>query len=169
MLNPPSLFELPPTLFELRRTGRRTSPPYGAAGKSWVILGAGEFSIFYLRFTIGENLQFTIDYLRFTIVKVTEGLGLRLAGILQKKRRKKTKMRKQANKGTTKAGYINENGQKNLGRIEPPRVGTDHDQYIHVINCTRCGVIYGSNGSDIFQRKCPKCQRGAKGPKLLIS
>jgi hypothetical protein len=78
-------------------------------------------------------------------------------------------MRKRANKGTTRAGYINENRQKNLGRVEPRRAGTDHDQYIYVMNCTRCGIIYGSNGSDIFQRKCPKCQRGAKGPKLLIS
>jgi hypothetical protein len=67
---------------------------------------------------------------------------------------------------TVEPGYLNENGQKNLGRIEPPQGGTDNVQYVYVMNCTRCGCIYGSNGSDIFQRKCPACQNGAKGPKL---
>jgi len=67
---------------------------------------------------------------------------------------------------TTAAGYVNENGQKNLGRVEPKEAGTDNKQYVHVMNCTKCGCIYGSNGTDIFQRKCPICQNGEKGPKL---
>jgi hypothetical protein len=29
-----------------------------------------------------------------------------------------------------------------------------------------CGLRYGSNGSDFFQRKCPACQGGAPGPSL---
>jgi hypothetical protein len=70
------------------------------------------------------------------------------------------------NKGTTRAGYGNENGQKNLGRAEPKQTGTDNEQYVHVMNCTRCGLVYGANGSDIFQRKCPACQDGAKGPTI---
>ena len=76
-------------------------------------------------------------------------------------------MTKPKDKGTTRIGYKNRNGQKNLGRIEPTREGTDNEQYVYVMNCTKCGCIYGSNGSDIFQRKCPACQNGAKGPKLI--
>ncbi len=73
---------------------------------------------------------------------------------------------KRAIKGTTRPGYINENGQKNLGLVLPNQIGTDNEQYVYVMNCTRCGLVYGANGSDIFQRKCPGCQKGTKGPKL---
>jgi hypothetical protein len=48
--------------------------------RTGALRGVGKFTIFYLRFTIGENLQFTIDYLRFTIVKVTEGFGAKISG-----------------------------------------------------------------------------------------
>ena len=41
--------------------------------------------------------------------------------------------------------------------------GNDHLQYIYVLRCERCGNEYGSNGSDIFQRKCPSCQGGMPG------
>jgi hypothetical protein len=78
-------------------------------------------------------------------------------------------MKNRANKSTTIPGFINENSQKNLGRVEPKQAGTDNEQYAYVMNCTKCGCIYGSNGSDIFQRKCPNCQGGNKGPKLLTS
>ncbi len=76
-------------------------------------------------------------------------------------------MAKHANKGTTRAGYINRNGQINIGRTEPSRAGTDHGQYIYIIKCTKCGESYGANGSDIFERKCPFCQRGRPGLALL--
>ena len=78
-------------------------------------------------------------------------------------------MGKRDDKGTTRLGYVNENGQKNLGRVEPSQAGTDNEQYVHVMNCIKCSMIYGSNGSDIFQRKCPNCQGGKEGPKLLVS
>ena len=67
---------------------------------------------------------------------------------------------------TTNIGYINRNGQKNLDRTKPQQVGTDHCQYIYILQCSECGHKYGSNGSDIFQRKCPSCQGGRIGPKL---
>ena len=69
-------------------------------------------------------------------------------------------------KGTTRVGYINRNGQKNLGRCEPSRAGTDHCQYVYIMQCGRCKHKYGSNGSDIFQRKCPSCDGGKEGPEL---
>ena len=64
-------------------------------------------------------------------------------------------------------GRINRNGQRNLGRFEPLQKGTDHCQYIYIMQCTKCGNIYGANGSDVFQRKCPQCQNGCPG--LLLN
>jgi hypothetical protein len=62
---------------------------------------------------------------------------------------------------TTHPGYRNRNGQIN---VRPTGIsGTDHGQYIYVLSCSRWGNHYGANGSDIFQRKCPKCQGGAPG------
>jgi len=75
-------------------------------------------------------------------------------------------MTKKIDKGTTRVGFVNKNGQKNLGRTKPQRVGTDHYQYVYILQCSKCGHKYGSNGSDIFQRKCYSCQGGRKGPKL---
>ncbi|MCH8120708.1 MAG: DUF429 domain-containing protein [Planctomycetes bacterium] len=76
-------------------------------------------------------------------------------------------MAKREDKGTTRAGFINPNKQKNLGKRQPPLEGTDNYQYVYVMNCTKCGLIYGANGSDIHLRKCPNCQRGKPGLALL--
>ena len=64
---------------------------------------------------------------------------------------------------TTAIGYINRNNQKNLGHHNKP--GTDHGQVAYKMQCqiNQCGHKYGSNGTDIFQRKCPKCQSGLPG------
>jgi hypothetical protein len=62
---------------------------------------------------------------------------------------------------TTKPGYRNRNDQVNLRPTGLP--GTDHGQSIYVLRCERCSNEYGANGSDIFQRKCPRCQNGAPG------
>jgi hypothetical protein len=68
-----------------------------------------------------------------------------------------------ASKGTAKAGYVNLNGQvviRNTGRP-----GTDRGQKIYQLGCSKCGHVYGANGSDIWDRKCPesKCQGGRPG------
>ncbi len=78
-------------------------------------------------------------------------------------------MAKREDKGTTRTGYINKNGQKNLGRTDPPRAGTDHCQYVYIMQCGKCGLIYGANGSDIHLRKCPNCQGGASGIPLPVN
>lgn len=62
---------------------------------------------------------------------------------------------------TTAPGYVNRNSQTNLRPTGLP--GNDHMQYIYVLRCGHCGHEYGSNGSDIFQRKCPRCQGGKPG------
>ena len=64
---------------------------------------------------------------------------------------------------TTQIGYINRNDQKIMGTRGLK--GTDHFQYAYKVKCQRkgCDFEYGANGSDLFQRKCPKCQSGKPG------
>lgn len=64
---------------------------------------------------------------------------------------------------STDPGYLNLNSQLVVRRTGLK--GTDHMQYVYVLRCTHqeCLYEYGANGSDIFQRKCPKCQGGAPG------
>jgi len=59
------------------------------------------------------------------------------------------------------AGYINDNNQMCLGTRGKP--GTDHLQYSYRMICLEedCEFIYGANGTDVHERKCPRCQKGA--------
>ncbi len=66
--------------------------------------------------------------------------------------RKRTKMK------TTETGYINKNNQKNIGSTN--KQGTDYNQKFYNMQCLNCNYKYFSNGSDIWQRKCPNCQGG---------
>lgn len=72
-------------------------------------------------------------------------------------------MWKNGNTKTTKIGYVNRNNQINLGTRGIK--GTDHGQVSYKLLCQQpsCGHEYGANGSDVFQRKCPRCQGGAEG------
>lgn len=58
-------------------------------------------------------------------------------------------------------GYLNANGQQCCGHCGVP--GTDHGQYAYKTECTYCGYVYGTNGTDMHERKCPECQKGAPG------
>lgn len=62
---------------------------------------------------------------------------------------------------TTQVGYVNKNKQKCCGQRGIP--GTNHGKLAYRMECLACGFVYGANGSDIFHRKCPNCQGGAKG------
>lgn len=66
-------------------------------------------------------------------------------------------------KGTTTPGFINPNNQKNHGQTDPPKPGNDHGQWTHVMECLHCHYRYGANGTDIHNRRCPKCQAGQPG------
>ena len=68
-------------------------------------------------------------------------------------------------KGTTKVGYVNPNGQVVIRNTDKP--GTDRGQKIYQLGCSLCGHIYGANGADIWDRKCPKCGRGKPGFQIL--
>jgi hypothetical protein len=64
---------------------------------------------------------------------------------------------------TTRIGYVNRNNQLCSGHRGI--AGTDHGQLAYRMECLRseCGHVYGANGTDVFQRKCPRCQGGAVG------
>jgi len=65
---------------------------------------------------------------------------------------------------TTDIGYTNKNCQLVLEKTDTP--GTDHNQYVYIIECQKCHHRYGANGSDIFERKCPRCQGGKPGIEI---
>ena len=64
---------------------------------------------------------------------------------------------------TTDVGYENRNRQLVMRRTA--ELGNDHNQRIYVLRCLNpeCRLEYGANGSDVFQRKCPRCQGGRPG------
>ena len=63
--------------------------------------------------------------------------------------------------GTTEPGYSNRNDQVVVHRTDLP--GNDHNQRVYVLECGRCQHRYGANGSDIWQRRCPRCGGGRPG------
>lgn len=75
-----------------------------------------------------------------------------LAFIIYRKVRKKRVLK------STEQGYINKNNQRNNGCTYSH--GTDFNQKFYSMECLNCGRKYQANGSDIWQRKCPKCQGG---------
>ena len=70
----------------------------------------------------------------------------------------KEKILDQNGLNSTEVGYVNINYQKNNGRTE--MAGSDYNQWFYSMECLKCGHTYYANGTDIWQRKCPKCQGG---------
>ena len=62
---------------------------------------------------------------------------------------------------TTEPGYVNRNRQEVICGTDLP--GNDHNQVVYILHCHDCGMRYGANGSDIFQRRCPGCGGGRTG------
>ena len=58
-------------------------------------------------------------------------------------------------------GDINRNNQQLLLLTAEP--GTDHNARVWVLKCRQCLNVYGSNSTDAWERKCPKCQEGKVG------
>jgi hypothetical protein len=67
-------------------------------------------------------------------------------------------------------GELSRNSQKLLDKTE--RAGTDFNSRMWIVRCMRpsgdgtCDHVYGVDGTDFFQRKCPKCQGGEPGLTL---
>jgi hypothetical protein len=73
----------------------------------------------------------------------------------------RTSVSTRASAKTTAPGYRNKNKQEVLRATN--QTGNDHNQLVYVLRCGPCAREYGANGSDIWQRRCPYCQRGASG------
>jgi len=58
-------------------------------------------------------------------------------------------------------GVVNPHGQICTGHRGRP--GTDQLQLAYRAECGFCGNVYGANGSDLHERRCPLCQGGAPG------
>ena len=58
-------------------------------------------------------------------------------------------------------GYLNPNCQQCCGHCGVK--GTDFGVYVYKTECTICGYVYGTNGSDMHERLCPECQKGVPG------
>ena len=69
-------------------------------------------------------------------------------------------------KGTTKPGNVNRNGQITIRDTGAP--GTDFGARNFQLACSHCGHNYGANSGDIWERKCPVCQGGAAGLPLTM-
>jgi hypothetical protein len=66
--------------------------------------------------------------------------------------------------GTTQPGFLNRNAQRVVRDTGLP--GTDPLQTAFVLACEQCQHRYAANGSDIFERRCPKCQSGKPGIRI---
>ena len=66
-------------------------------------------------------------------------------------------------KPTTQIGYVNGNNQRCEGHRGVH--GTDHNSFAYKMVCQDpdCGHVYGANGTDVWQRKCPNHQGGEPG------
>jgi hypothetical protein len=65
---------------------------------------------------------------------------------------------------STRSGFMNPNGQVVVRATG--LAGTDRGQSVYELHCSHCDDRYGANGSDIWLRKCPACQRGRPGLPL---
>jgi hypothetical protein len=74
---------------------------------------------------------------------------------------RRSRARKVSKGETTQPGYRNRNAQVVIRGTGLQ--GTDRGQYVYVLRCESCQIEYGANGSDIWDRKCPKCQGGRPG------
>ena len=65
----------------------------------------------------------------------------------------------------TKVGSVNDNKQvtiRNTGKR-----GNHRFEKVYQLGCSLCGCVYGANGADIFERKCPCCQNGKPGTPFI--
>lgn len=62
---------------------------------------------------------------------------------------------------TTYPGFVNRHGQVVIYNTR--KDGTDHLEKIYKLGCSNCGHVYGANGADIFERRCPNCGGGEAG------
>ena len=63
-------------------------------------------------------------------------------------------------------GDISTNRQKLINKTKKPST-THFNQKIWVVACQKCEHVYGVNGCDFHERKCPECMDGQPGEPLF--
>ena len=127
----------------------RTFPP--KRGEKW--------SDAMRRYFEGNEL-FTEDRLR---IKLSE-MGLDEAAVSEQiqRARRMTEMNQQGSwEHITSIGYRNRDGQEVVRKTV--REGSSPEQRVFILHCTVCDYEYGAEGSEIYDRLCPKCQDGPPG------
>ena len=66
-----------------------------------------------------------------------------------------------SNNRTTVPGYTNRHRQQVIEGTGAPSE-THSNQRVYRMKCLKCSNQYGSNGCDIFERRCPKCSGAPK-------
>lgn len=66
---------------------------------------------------------------------------------------------------TTEPGFTNPNRQV-VQRATGAPSSTRPGQSIYALGCRDCGFVYGCNGLDVKERRCPGCQGGVTGEAL---
>jgi hypothetical protein len=74
------------------------------------------------------------------------------------------RMANHSSQGTTQPGFTNRNVQRVIRATG--LAGADRLQTAYVLECGQCQHRYAAKESDIFERRCPKCQSGQ--PSLHI-
>ena len=89
---------------------------------------------------------------------------MRLISPTRSPRRSPT-VRNGARTPTTEPGFTNPNRQT-VERATGGRSLTRDGQFVYALRCRDCNHLYGCNGLDIKERRCPACQGGAAGETL---
>jgi hypothetical protein len=65
---------------------------------------------------------------------------------------------------TTDIGHVNKHNQQVLEDTGKP--GNGANQRMYKLQCLECGEVYGANGADIWERRCPNHDNGCPGLPL---
>ena len=109
-----------------------------------------QYEVDQIAFPVGIIVISALLFQHWKIIASSIAIGLVLFISIKVRRKRIMK--------TTVAGYINKNNQRNNGCTH--EAGTDNNQRFYAMECLSCGYHYKANGTDIWQRKCPKCQGG---------
>lgn len=82
--------------------------------------------------------------------------------------RRATGLRSGPRTPTTEPGFLNPNRQV-VERATGAQSAIRPTQTVYALRCRDCNFVYGCNGLDIKERRCPSCQGGVAGEPLRES
>ena len=131
----------------------RTFPP--KQGEKWTDA---------LRRFFESNQLFTEEHVRVRLAEM--GLDEPAVAMQIQRARKLTQFNELTSwEHVTTIGFRNREGQEVIRKTE--REGTVPGQRVFILHCTVCEHEYGTDGCDIYDRLCPKCQDGPPGLPAL--